>query len=437
MLCALVPCRCQGVYSSTAMIRLASPFNPWIGPLLCSMVLLVGACRLTPPPPSQNANEALIVAGIDTVDTTQALPASLLEGLQVDSLQVARVPPDSLAPDEVAASLAALRAEVARLRDDIRTLETPSRNGPLARLLNSEADSVRADTSNAPIADAAKEAAQDVRQFGGKFILATLIMLLTMFLIRGMVSLLETLAERSAARRLFFKKLIPIVRLLTWSLATYFVLSGVFNLDRSSLLAAATALGVAIGFAAQDVLKNIFGGIIIIFDQPFQVGDKISVGGTYGEVVSIGLRSTRIVTPDDNLVSVPNSQVVEGQVANANAGALDCQVVVDLYLPGWTDVRKAKALAYSAAANSRYVYLDKPIVVNVKDVFKETFLTQLKVKAYVLDTRYEFIFASDVTEAAKSEFLRHGLLYPIHDLHPGFQPPADHANGHPTAEEPT
>ena len=77
------------------------------------------------------------------------------------------------------------------------------------------------------------------------------------------------------------------------------------------------------------------------------------------------------------------------------------------------DVMKAKEIAYSAAANSKYVYLDKPIVVIVKDDFRETFLTLLKVKAYVLDTRYEFLFASDVTETAKTEFLRHGLLMPV------------------------
>jgi hypothetical protein len=58
------------------------------------------------------------------------------------------------------------------------------------------------------------------------------------------------------------------------------------------------------------------------------------------------------------------------------------------------------------------VYLDKPIVVNVRDEFKETFITHLVVKAYVLDTRYEFALASDITEAAKSEFLAHGLLRP-------------------------
>ncbi len=283
--------------------------------------------------------------------------------------------------------------------------------------------------------DRLRDTAQGLQFVGFRIFWAVLVLILTFFVIKGVVRLLETLAEQSATRRLFFKKLIPIIRLFTWSAAIYYVIAGVFRVNQGQLLAASAAIGVAIGFAAQDVLKNIFGGLLIILDQPFQVGDKIRVGGTYGEVVSIGLRSTRIVTLDDSLVSVPNAQVVDGQVANANAGALDCQVVTDLYLPGWIDVKAAKAIAYQAAATSRYVYLDKPVVVLVKDEFKETFLTHLVVKAYVLDTRYESVFASEVTETAKAEFLRRGMLRPLgHDVFtepfelpdesPGEAPPA-------------
>ncbi len=273
----------------------------------------------------------------------------------------------------------------------------------------------------------------DIESYLGKLLLAVFVVVFFFFVVKSFVWFLETLSERSAARRLLFKKLIPMVRLAIWGLTIYIVLVYIFQFDQRGLLAAATALGVAIGFAAQDILKNIFGGILIIFDQPFQVGDKINVGGTYGEVISIGLRSTRIETPDDNLVSVPNAQVVDSQVANANAGSLDCQVVVDLYLPGWVDVMNAKSIAYSAAANSKYVYLEKPIVVRVKDVFKETFLTQLKVKAYVLDARYEFAFASDITETAKAEFLRQGLFNKMDVVPAPLEPPV---NGAPNAPSP-
>jgi len=300
------------------------------------------------------------------------------------------------AADPVVAALDSLRNEVARLN---------------ATVMARQPASTAVDSTIAAV-DLPREAVQQVQNIGLRTFWAIVVLTLAWLLIWTAVWLLEALAERQAARRLFFKKLIPIARLLIWTFAIYYVLSGVFNIDRSGLLAAGAALGVGIGFAAQGILKNFLGGLIIVFDQPFQVGDKISVGGSYGEVVSIGMRATRIVTPDDSLVSVPNSQLVEGQVSNTNAGALDCQVVVDLYLPASVDVAKAKSIAFNAAANSKYVYLKKPIVVNVKDEFKETFLTHLVVKSYVIDTRYEFALASDITEAAKMEFLRQGMMTP-------------------------
>ena len=250
----------------------------------------------------------------------------------------------------------------------------------------------------------------NLQHVGLRIVVALVLLFASLAFIRLLMWLLFSVSERSASRRLFYKRLIPVARLIVITITTYVILAYVFQLDQRSLLAAGAAIGVAVGFAAQGIVKNIFGGIVIIFDKPFQVGDKIRVGGTYGEVTSIGLQATRIVTPDDNEVTVPNAQVIDSQVANANTGALDCQVVIELFVPGWADTAKAKSIAYSAAADSRYVFLGKPIVVNVTDVFKETFLTRLSVKAYVLDTRHEFAFSSDVTETAKAEFRKQGIL---------------------------
>ena len=136
----------------------------------------------------------------------------------------------------------------------------------------------------------------------------------------------------------------------------------------------------------------------------------MNIAGTYGEVTTIGLRSTRLVTLDDNLVSVPNAQVVDGQVSNANAGALDCQVVTHLYLPHDADEARAKQIAYEAAASSRYVYLKKPIAVIVQETLDRRPALHLKVKAYVLDTRFEFLLMSDVTERARRGFREAGLV---------------------------
>ena len=326
-------------------------------------------------PDASTALDSILHAASDSIPGSQAG--------QLDSLTVA-VP---------AALLDSLLKEVAALKAGANTDSTSTQDADLQEQLTN--------------------AVGGIQHLGRNILISVLLILCFFYIIRAIAWTLERFSEQSATRRLFFKRLVPIVRITIWTLAIYIILIHIFALKESQLISAWAAVGLAVGFASQDILKNIFGGVIIIIDQPFQVGDKINIGGTYGEVTSIGLRSTRIVTPDDNLVSVPNAQVVESQVANANAGALDCQVVTDLYLPGWVDVLAAKAIAYEAAANSNYVYLDKPIVVNVKDEFKETFLTHLVVKAYVIDTRYEFAFASDVTETAKAEFQKKGMLTPL------------------------
>ena len=254
-----------------------------------------------------------------------------------------------------------------------------------------------------------EDAREEVTSLGYGIFWSIVVLLVFHFAIRALIWVLETLAERSATRRMTFKWLIPVIRMLLWAIAAYLIVRTIFRVDAQGILAASAALGVALGFAAQDLLKNVFGGLIVVFDQHFQVGDKISVGGTYGEVVSIGLRSTRIVTADDNFVSVPNSQVVEMQVANANSGKLDCQVATNLYLPGRVDERMAKAIAFEAAVNSKYVFLERPIQVFVEDEFRTTFVTRVKVRAYVLDPRFEFLLRSDITERARDGFRAAGL----------------------------
>lgn len=250
-------------------------------------------------------------------------------------------------------------------------------------------------------------------------IIATLILLVLVHWFTRLIEwILELLGERSTRNRLLYKRLVPITRVFIWAMAAWFIAAVIFDLTGGDLVAAGAAIGVAIGLAAQDVVKNVFGGLVILFDQPFQVGDKIEIGGTYGEVVSIGLRSTRVVTPDDSLVTLPNARVVDGAVSNANAGQLDLQAVVDLYLPGWIDEGRAKRIAYEAAATSKYVFLNKPIVVLVLDEYRDTFITHLKVKAYVSDIRHEFLLKSDVTERARAEFRRQGLIPPFHGARP-------------------
>lgn len=341
---------------------------------------------------------AVSLAGCGGPPAPDAVGDSLPTAAVVEAVPIAQ---DSAAPGPQT-TLDSLKALVDRLSSQLAILNV----AVAARLVDTTARRPAADSSTA------ERTVAGVRHYGIRTIFAFVVLLVSFALVRGLSWIIGLLAERRAARRLFYMRFVPIVRVIVYVIAVYYILAVVYDVDKNGILAASAAVGVGVGFASQGVIKNFFGGLVIIFDQPFQVGDKVAIGGTYGEIVNIGLRVTRLVTPDDSVVSVPNSAVVEGHVSNANSGALDCQVVVDLYLPGWIDVTAAKEIARSAAVMSRYAHLEKPVVVLVKDEFRETFITHLKVKAYVLDTRYEFLFASDVTETAKAEFVRQGLLEP-------------------------
>jgi small conductance mechanosensitive channel len=73
---------------------------------------------------------------------------------------------------------------------------------------------------------------------------------------------------------------------------------------------------IAVGFAAQDALANVISGIMIFWDKPFLVGDWITVGDSYGEVTDITLRSTRIRTPRNTYVVIPNKSIIDVVLEN-------------------------------------------------------------------------------------------------------------------------
>jgi len=244
-----------------------------------------------------------------------------------------------------------------------------------------------------------------------KIIWAIIFLLISFFVIKFINKILSLISEKSARYRITLKGFIPIVRIVAWTAALSIVIIVIFAPPIESLVVVTGSLGLAVGFASQDILKNIFGGIMIIFDRSFQVGDKIEIGEYYGEVLNIGLRSTRIVTADDSVVSVPNGDLISKALSNSNSGEANCQVVAEIYLPPYIDTAKVRDIAIQSAQVSRYVYLNKPIAVIFKNEvnYGKPYL-KMRLKAYVLDIRYEFAFMSDMTEITMRELMKHELV---------------------------
>jgi len=254
-----------------------------------------------------------------------------------------------------------------------------------------------------------------IKSIFDNFSLTRVLIALVLFgLTWGTVSVLQITASLLTTKfsryRILIASLFPVLRLCIWIGATAFIIFAVFNPPVNALFAVSASAGLAIGLGAQDLIKNIIAGIVILFDRPFRVGDMVDVGGHYGEVRSIGLRATSIQTFDDSTVFLPNSMVLGQAVSNSNTGALDEMVVVECHLPAYVDATEARKLAREAAICSPYTYLRKPVTVIVEDKFERTFLLKLKVKFYVVDIRLERLAASDVSERLKHIFANQGMI---------------------------
>ncbi len=244
-----------------------------------------------------------------------------------------------------------------------------------------------------------------------KIIWSIIFIIIGYFIIRLLIGLLNRISDRYTRYEFTIKRTIPIFRIFAWIFIIYIVVVGIFNPPAATMLAFFASVGVAVGFAAQDLLKNVFGGLVVMFDRPFQIGDKIEAGKYYGEVIEIGIRSTKIVTPDDSTVTVPNSEFMNQYVSNSNSGENNCQVVAEIYLPIDIDTERVRQIATEAAQVSKYIFLNKPIVVLFfNEIHDRRLVLKMRLKAYVSNLDKEFAFKSEMTEIVLKSLLAEGII---------------------------
>ncbi len=145
---------------------------------------------------------------------------------------------------------------------------------------------------------------------------------ITWFLVRFINALIEEYlvpAAEDPARKYIDNTLLPVVRRtilgVVWAIGLMMALKNV-GVDVGALIAGLGIGGLAFALAAQDTIKNIFGGITIFTDRPFRIGDRIKVDGFDGFVEDIGIRSTRLRTLEKRLVTIPNYKIVEASIEN-------------------------------------------------------------------------------------------------------------------------
>lgn len=262
---------------------------------------------------------------------------------------------------------------------------------------------------------AAQETAEETREIVSKITTAKLtqalfILLIAYICLRLLDNLVNWLSEKTAKEwRLRIKQFLPFLRMVVFT-TTIVILANLFlNLSKENILAVTGTVAVALGFAFKDYASSIIAGIVGLFESPYGVGDRITIGEHYGEVISYGLRSVKIQTPDDNLITIPHNKIWTEAVSNANTGALEAQVVTKFYFAHDIDINLVKKILYRVAQTSKYTALKLPIVVVMQE---KSWGTMFKLKCYPLDARDEFLYQTDLITRAKLAFVKHQLAYP-------------------------
>ena len=232
-------------------------------------------------------------------------------------------------------------------------------------------------------------------------------------LLKFLAAFVEGLSRRFVDRRMTFQKIATFLQFFLYIGTGIATLMLSFRLDNRVLAVVGGTVAVSVGFAVKDLVASFVAGITIMFDRPFQVGDRVSFGGQYGDIRAIGLRSVRMQTLDDNTVTIPNNKFLSEITACGNYGALEMQVVMDFLIGVDQDIEQAQRIVYEAGLSSLYVFLPKPIKVNVSSVVESNYVAvRLRLRAYVLDTKYENAFVTDVTLRVLSAFRDAGIQPP-------------------------
>lgn len=264
--------------------------------------------------------------------------------------------------------------------------------------------------------------AQDVPDFGAlaKFIrwggvaASIPIAIGTLFVLRLIETVGDNFSLRFSNRRPTIQKVQTAARFGLYIVTLAITLGLSLRLDPTALTVIGGALAFAFGFALRDLVASFIAGITIMFDRPFQVGDRVAYGGEYGDIIKIGLRSVRMNTLDHNVITIPNNKIFTDVTSSSNYGALEMQVAMDFYIGSDQDARLASELVRECCLTSPYVFVGQPCPVLVKlAILGDYVVLHLKARPYVFDCKYEKSFETDVHLSVLDAFRRHGIEAPM------------------------
>lgn len=225
--------------------------------------------------------------------------------------------------------------------------------------------------------------------------------------------IIERHARRTSSR--INEALLPLLNRLTNILIVLIALIIIlhhFGQDVSSLVVSLGVGSLAIALAAQETIANMIGGFVIMTDRPFRVGDRIKLpSGEVGDVQEIGIRSTKILDFDNNLIVSPNAELIKGKIVNYSYPVDQIRVAVDVTVAYGTNIEAARSIMLRIA-------LEHPDV--LKDPAPAVFLTgfgesslNLMLNGRTSDYHVKFLVETTLREQIYNAFLKEGIEIPF------------------------
>jgi MscS family membrane protein len=252
--------------------------------------------------------------------------------------------------------------------------------------------------------------------FADNVLYLALILIILLLIYRIITILFDWYAEKINAgdnRNLsgsLFPLLKKVSKILIAALAVVIVLSR-FDVNISAFIVSLGVGSLAIALAAQDTISNMIAGFIIMIDRPFRIGDRIKYGTETGDVVEIGIRSTKILDFDNNLVIMPNNEIVKSKIVNVTYPNILTRVIIEVGVAYGTDLKKVKEIMLNAANSHSLISKEVPPDVVLLE-FGDSSLN-MRLSARTDDYKNAWKMQCELRETIYEEFSKAGVEIPF------------------------
>ncbi len=246
---------------------------------------------------------------------------------------------------------------------------------------------------------------------GVKIIIALVIMFISFKIINTVTKKIIKKAEKKHADKTIFQTLAYVLK-IGLKIVVIICLIGYLGIDTSGLTALIASLGVGVGLAVNGALSNLAGGVLIILTRPFKIDDYIETLGYSGTVVDIHITNTKLLTPDNKVIYLPNGTLSNAEIVNYSEK--DLRRVDFMFSIGYGDnFEKAKQIITDICVAHELVLKDPQPFVRVKEHGSSSI--NITARAWVKNVDYWTVYF-DIMEDVKTAFDKEGIEIPFNQL---------------------